>query len=134
MPDNQHSFLGSGFPFPLQWREGALSPCCGEEKIKQSIYAILMTRPGERAARPDFGCGIWDYVFELPSETYRNLMQAEIVGAINRWEHRVTQVSAAIDCTGIAQGKLLVSLHYMVRATNRPDNLVFPFYLEEGQW
>lgn len=93
-----------------------------------------MTRQGERPLCPEFGSRIWDYVFNLPDETYRNLLCSEIVGAVSRWEHRVTQVEAQVDLGEISQGKLMVTVHYVLRATNRSDNLVFPFYLDEGQW
>lgn len=126
-------FLGKGFPFPLQMEGGRLLACSGEEKIRQSIYVILMTRQGERPMRPEFGSRIWDYVFELPGETCRNLLCGEIEQAVDRWEHRVQDVHATVDDAEIADGKLQVSVAYVVRATNRPDNLVFPFYLEEGR-
>ena len=134
MPNGGHSFLGIGFPHPLLVQDGEIQPAAEEEKIKQSIYVILNTRPGERLYRPLFGCAIWDYVFELPGETVMNLLSGEIIQSILRWEHRVTDVEAKIDTTQITQGRIFISVRYVVRATNRPDNLVFPFYLEEGQW
>lgn len=128
------SFLGSGFPFPLKLDRGQVRPCAGEDKIRQSIYVILMTRQGERPLRPEFGSRIWDYVFELTSETYVNLLRAEIVQAVCRWEHRVEDVTASVDTSLLAEGKIMISVDYVVRGTNHPDNLVFPFYLEEGRW
>lgn len=128
------SFLGSGFSYPLRLQGGEAKPACAEEKIKQSIYVILMTRRGERVLQPDFGSSIWDYVFELPGESQKALLCGEIVRALARWEHRVDDVQAQVDDSQIAGGKLLISVSYRVRATNRPDNMVFPFYLEEGRW
>lgn len=125
-------FLGRGLRFPLQKSRGGLQTRGGEEKIRESIYIILMTRQGERPMRPDFGSRIWDYVFSIPSETYENLLCAEIEQAVLRWEHRVDNVRAKVDTSEAARGKLTVDVSYTVRATNRPDNLVFPFYLEEG--
>lgn len=130
----QAGFLGVGFPFPLKTQAEEIEAVQSNEKIRQSIYVIIMTRQGERVLLPNFGSRIWDYVFELPDATYMSLLCAEIVGAIVRWEHRVDNVVAAIDTAEISRGKLIISITYSVRATNRPDNLVFPFYLEEGQW
>lgn len=127
-------FLGTGLSFPLRIEEGELAGAAGPEKIRQSIYAILMTRQGERPLRPDFGSRIWDYVFALPGETVLNRLRNEVVQAVCRWEHRVDEVAADIDVADIARGRLTVTVRYRVRATNRPDNLVFPFFLEEGQW
>ena len=39
----------------------------GEDNIRQSIWLILGTAPGERLGRPDFGCGIYDLVFSTQS-------------------------------------------------------------------
>ena len=53
------SFLGRGWKFPVQ-----IDPATGrvgmselEQDIKESIYILLATAPGERVMRPDFGCG-----------------------------------------------------------------------------
>ena len=131
MQQKENQFLGKGFPFPVQPGKQGLIPVSGEEKIRQSIYIILMTRQGERPLRPAFGSRIWEYVFELPGETVRHLLCTEIVQAIDQWEHRVENVQARVDDSTIAEGKILIEVSYTVRATNRPDNLVFPFYLEE---
>lgn len=126
------NFLGSGFPFPLAVADGEIVPRTDEAKIRESIYVILMTRQGERPLRPEFGSRIWDFVFELPGETCRNLICNEIVQAVDQWEHRVENVQAQVDDSEISRGKLVIHVSYTIRATNRPDNLVFPFYLEEG--
>lgn len=131
MQQKENQFLGKGFPFPFQLGKQGLIPVSGEEKIRQSIYIILMTRQGERPLRPAFGSRIWEYVFELPGETVRHLLCTEIAQAIDQWEHRVENVQARVDDSTIAEGKILIEVSYTVRATNRPDNLVFPFYLEE---
>ena len=131
MQQKENQFLGKGFPFPFRLGEQGLTPISGEEKIRQSIYIILMTRQGERPLRPEFGSRIWEYVFELPGETVRHLLCTEIVQAIDQWEHRVQNVQAHIDDSAISEGKILIEVPYTIRATNRPDNLVFPFYLEE---
>ncbi|MVB09373.1 Gene 25-like lysozyme [Caprobacter fermentans] len=128
----ENGFLGRGFPFPLRIADGEIEPENGEAKIRQAIYVILMTRQGERPMLPEFGSRLWDYVFDLPGETCRHLLCSEIVQAVCRWEHRVDHVSAAVDDSELSRGKVILTVSYTVRATNRPDNLVFPFYLEEG--
>lgn len=133
MPERSADFWGAGFPVPLKLEDSRIQPASGEGKIRQSLYVILMTRQGERVMRPDFGSRIWDYVFDLPGQTINHMLCAEIERSILRWEHRVDHVRAQVDDSQIADGKLVISVSYTVRATNRPDNLVFPFYLEEGR-
>ena len=61
-----NDFLGLGWNFPISVDDDSgqveLAPD-GEEGIRQSIWMILGTSPGERVMRPDFGCGIHDMVF-----------------------------------------------------------------------
>ena len=59
-------FLGVGFSFPVVFDEsGAIATAQYEESVRQSIWIILGTAKGERVMRPDFGCGIYDLVFEV---------------------------------------------------------------------
>lgn len=127
----EQGFLGRGFSAPLDLCAGEILPQSGEAKIRASIRTILMTRQGERPLRPDFGSRVWDYVFALPGETTRSLLCTEAQRAITLWEHRVQDVQVATDESELMQGRLFLTVCYTVRATNRPDNLVFPFYLEE---
>lgn len=61
-------FLGKGVGFPVTVENnGALAQAAHEESIRQSVWIILGTAKGERVMRPDFGCGIYDLVFEVNS-------------------------------------------------------------------
>ncbi len=127
-------FLGTGFAFPPQIDKatGRFKMVSAEEDIKQSIYIILMTKKNEYPMLPRFGSNIHNYVFELPEESYLMLLRNEIVEALTVWEPRVINVKVDFDLTEIANGKLIFNVGYTVRATNNPNNLVFPYYLYEG--
>lgn len=127
-------FLGRGFSFPPQVdpATGSFVMCGEEQDIRQSIYLILMTRRGERVMMPDFGCNLHEYVFELPDGASMNMLREEITDALVRWEPRITDTQVEVDLDGIGEGKLLLEISYVVRATNNPNNLVFPYYLYEG--
>jgi phage baseplate assembly protein W len=127
-------FLGRGWSFPprVDPVTGRFVMCSGEEDIKQSVYIILMTRLSERAMLPDFGSDLHNFVFELPDAASMALLRNEVVSALIRWEPRIINVSAEIDTTKIVDGKVLLDVSYTVRATNNPNNLVFPYYLYEG--
>ncbi|NEQ86640.1 MAG: GPW/gp25 family protein, partial [Moorea sp. SIO2I5] len=58
-------FLGVGVGFALSLNtQGDFQLAEYEESVRQSILIILGTARGERIMRPDFGCGIYDLVFE----------------------------------------------------------------------
>jgi uncharacterized protein len=64
------SFLGEGWRFPIEVDDdGKFERAQYEESVRQSIWIILGTAKGERVMRPDFGCGIYDLVFEVNSPT-----------------------------------------------------------------
>ena len=61
-------FSELGWSFPVEWtrhRRRDQASRAYEESVRQSIWIILGTAKGERVMRPDFGCGIYDLVFEV---------------------------------------------------------------------
>ena len=128
------SFLGRGFKFPIQVDEvtGRFKMSSYEEDIQESIWIILNTRPGERIMRPEFGCRIYDYVFESMNYTVISAMTEAVREALLVWEPRIDNVEVEIDQERIFEGIAEIHIHYVVRSTNNPYNLVYPFYLSEG--
>lgn len=125
------SFLGNGWKFPVQVDEttGRIMTSRYEEDIQEAIRLIVMTGKGERVMRPDFGCGLQEYLFQgLDYETVTQ-MRAEIEEALTVWEPRITEIEADVVPD---DGKMLIHVSYVVRSTNNPYNLVFPYYLTEG--
>jgi phage baseplate assembly protein W len=131
MPDTD--FLGLGWNFPVGPPDGGgpieLTPD-GEESIRQSIWTILGTSPGERVMRPDFGCGLYDLVFGVNNVATATAVTRTVRDALATWEPRidVLDVYAAPDPS--RPDVLVIEINYQVRATNSRFNLVYPFYLE----
>jgi phage baseplate assembly protein W len=124
------SILGTGLAFPLGVdRGGALALASDEEDIRQAIRIILGTPPGERPMRPEFGCGVHDYVFDVVDAATLGRMEEEIRRALERWEPRIDVVDVGFDIEEGARGKLAITISYRVRATNDVRNLVYPFYV-----
>ena len=127
-------FLGSGFAFPVVVdAEGAIKTAKYEESVRQSIWLILGTAKGERAMRPDFGCGIYDLVFEIPTASTAGQISQAVQDALLNFEPRIDVLDVQVTPQSDSAGeKLLISLDYQVRATNNVFNLVYPFYLERS--
>ena len=122
--------LGSGIAFPLQVdRRGGLALARDETDIDQAIELILGTAPGERPMRPEFGCGVHDFVFDTIDAGTVARMETEIRSALDRWEPRVEVTDVQFDLGGADTGQLLIQIDYRVRATNHKRNLVYPFYV-----
>jgi hypothetical protein len=128
------SFLGRGWKFPVSVdaTTGRFLLSEGEEDIAEAIRVILMTSRGERVMRPEFGCGLRDYVFGTMDETSLRLMETDIREAITVWEPRVRDVEVSVSVADSQEGRLSISVTYIVRSTNNLFNQVYPFYLEEG--
>jgi len=138
----EQGFLGSGWAFPvrLDGDQHVLMTADGEEAIRQSIWTILGTAHGERVMRPDFGCGIHDFVFDVHDAGTTHAICGSVHEALTRWEPRidVLDVAAVPDAVlpdGVVPGgaaepnRLLIEINYQVRSTNSRFNLVYPFYL-----
>lgn len=66
--------------------------------IKNSIYNLFNTVPGERILLPDYGSDLRKYIFEAVSDLRGTLIGREIYTAITRWEPRVNVIN--IDVVG----------------------------------
>ena len=49
----------------------------------------IITAPGERVMRPQFGCRIWDLLFEPINANTLGLMGEAVRDAVSQWEPRV---------------------------------------------
>jgi phage baseplate assembly protein W len=122
--------LGSGLAFPLGVdHRGGIALARGEEDIEQAIGLILGTVPGERPMRPEFGCEIHQLVFDGIDAEMVGAMDTAIRNALDRWEPRIEVTAIDFDLTRAGEGVLDVLIEYTVRATNRRNNLVYPFYV-----
>jgi len=123
-------FIGRGISFPMRVdQSGSIATSSGVSDIDSSIRMILTTAPGERLMRPDFGCKIWELLFEPINANTLGLMGEAVREAIGRWEPRVTLDDVRLDPGGQHVGEVLINIDYVVRTTNDRRNLVYPFYV-----
>ena len=122
--------IGSGLAFPLQVdRRGGIALARDETDIEQAIELILATAPGERPMRPEFGCGVHDFVFDSIDASTVGRMELAIRDALDRWEPRVFVETVEFNLDYVGEGRLIIDIGYRVRATSTMRNLVYPFYV-----
>jgi Bacteriophage baseplate protein W len=129
-------FLGVGWGFPVKVHAegedaGNIQLSEYEESVRQSILIILGTAKGERAMRPDFGCGIYDLVFEVNSASTAGQVTQSVREALLKFEPRIDVRDIEAEPRNGGE-TLMISIDYEVRATNNVFNLVYPFYLERS--
>jgi len=123
-------FIGAGLAFPMQVdATGGIALVRREREIEESIQLILATAPGERPMRPEFGCGIHDFVFSPADGSTAGQIAYEVRMALERWEPRIDIEEVAVSVDSERDGLLYVEVLYTHRGSNDPRNLVFPFYV-----
>ena len=122
-------FHGTGWTFPVTASGGEFHESSGSATIEQSIQLILKTAKGERVMRPDFGCGIHEYVFETIDTSTQTLIASTVEEALTEWEPRIEVRDVSVSTDRIASGELDIGIEYRIRQTNEARNLVYPFYV-----
>lgn len=125
-------FLGRGWAFPVDTDNGGeIELAEAEQDIEDAIRIILETAKGERVMRPDFGCGIHNYAFEMINATTLHMIETSVEEALIDWEPRIDILSVNASTERLVEGTLLLDINYRIRQTNAEHNLVYPFYLTE---
>jgi hypothetical protein len=125
-------FLGSGWKFPVQLDDrNGVARSSEAEDIEEAIRIILSTAPGERVMRPEFGCGINDYVFSVVNTTTLTQIKNAVERALALYEPRIRVESVTAEADETRSGHLLIGIDYTVRTSNSRHNMVYPFYLTE---
>ena len=128
-------FLGRGWAFPLRvGADGGPAMVSDEEDVRQSIRIILGTNAGERHMRPDFGADLRALVFSPIGAATASLVQERVHEALVRFEPRIDVLGVDVTAPDEGRaGRLSIEIRYRIRATNTFYNLVYPFYLLEGE-
>lgn len=134
MTDNK-SFIGRGFKFPFSvdpsTRRIAMSSA--EDDIKEAIQIILRTNIGERVMLPEFGTTASDFLFSDNRAERISALESSVQDALERWEPRITDIDVKATDNGGSRNMAEINIRYTVRMTNNQFNMVYPFYMMEGE-
>ncbi|MDR0222453.1 MAG: GPW/gp25 family protein [Oscillospiraceae bacterium] len=132
---NDRDFLGVGWRFPVSAdaASGKIRASEYEDDVAEAIRIILGTSKGERLMRPDFGTNLNAYVFESLSLSALSLISDEAKNSLVLWEPRIRDVEVTAVQNAENPARADITASYVIRATNSPYNLVFPFYIDEGE-
>lgn len=129
---DDRSFLGKGWRFPVAINlTGGISSSSLDENVRESIFIILGTAPGERVKRPDFGCRIHDLMFQ--PNNYVTAARAEYFceEALYKYEPRLGEVTVKAGPHPDEPNRLDIRITYQIIGQPHPKNLVYPFYLRQ---
>jgi phage baseplate assembly protein W len=102
----------------------------GDSSVREVIRNILLTRPGERRMRPEFGAGLLDYIHQPNNETTRNLMSNIIRKAVEQWEPRIQLEAVQVDPNPASLAAVHVTIRYHMRHSRTPEE--FTLAIEPG--
>ena len=129
-PRHDASFIGRGFAWPMGVdHTGSIRLTGGAEDLDASLRVILVTAPGERLMRPQFGCRIWDLLFEPVTPELMGMIAFHVRNAVAQWEPRVEVDTVDAQQDPKDASLVRIAIGYRVKATNDRRNLVHPFYV-----
>jgi phage baseplate assembly protein W len=102
------------FPFRLAPGSGRAAEADFAAHVAQMVRQVLLTTPGERVNRPDFGCGLRRALFAPNSPALRATTELLVRQSLDKWlgEHvAVRKVSVSGEAEA-ERGELTVTVEY----------------------
>ena len=103
-----------GFPFAVN-EAGRINASGGDEAIRGKIIQVLFTAPGERVNQPEFGCGLFNLVFEPNDAILAAAMEFTVGQALTRW----LEDDILVDGVNVAASEATVTIE--IAYTKRQD-------------
>ena len=106
-----------GWPLDVPDLHGNLDYATDSQCLREALWNVLVTNPGERLMRPSFGAGLNQWIGQPNTQSTRQLIASSITAAVGTWEQRValSEVDVAVDPSDAA--KVLVTLKYAARGS-----------------
>ncbi len=129
-----NSIIGTGWSFPPTFDNSLDEVDMTDDwlDIQNSLNILLSTTKGERVMEPDYGCNLFEMIFEPVTTTFKAYITEMVKNAILLYEARIDVVSITLDDSRQTEGVILLIIDYTIRTTNSRYNYVFPYYINEG--
>ena len=120
-----------GWPLDVPDPSGRLSYVDGAQCLREALWNVLMTDPGERLMQPDFGAGLGQWIGQPNSESTRQLIASSIATAVAKWEQRVllSDVTVAMDQADAARVNITLSYTARGMSSAPPESLTLSLNL-----
>lgn len=114
--------LGADAVFPLS---GDFAAIQGIPLLIQDIEQLLLTLPGERVWRPNWGCGLRSLIWE--NQDFAAVQgQGAIQSALENYEPRITVNSVDVN-SNPNTGLITYNIQFVINQSNTSISLIFPF-------
>lgn len=109
--------------------EGRLHWTREDASIRETMLNILLTRPGERLQRPNFGGGLLNFIHQPNNETTRHLIASVVRKSLEQWEPRVEIDEVQVRMSPASVADVHINIRYRLRYTQRSAELGFTLNL-----
>lgn len=126
--------MNTPIPSILSWplgsvQDGKLDWSSEDKSIREVMLNILLTRPGERLMRPDFGAGLLSFIHQPNNETTRNLIASVVRKSLAQWEPRVVVEQVLVEPSPGNLAEVHIAIRYQMRHIRTPAELNFSLNL-----
>ncbi len=104
-----------GWPLDAPDPAGRLDYAADAQCLREALWNVLMTDPGERLMRPAFGAGLGRWIGQPNTASTRQLIASSITAAIAKWEQRVAVSGVSVTTDPANAARVLVAVGYTAR-------------------
>jgi Bacteriophage baseplate protein W len=94
-----------------------------DQSVRQTIRAILMTRPGEWLLARAEGVGLADYLHAPNTAVTRRRLSHAIAAALGRLETRIKLDAIEVAPTGAREDEIAIRIAYRIKRTGAPGSV-----------
>jgi phage baseplate assembly protein W len=110
--------FGRGWAFPPAFTlEDGVVMAEGAEDVNQSLRILFSTEPGERIMRENYGCALYDVMFENIGSDLIAEVEARVVESVLRYEPRANLTRMRVYQPSSKSSQLQVEVTYCLRGS-----------------
>jgi len=113
-----------GVPLPFSGTGVFNSTYTTAEQVKSNLLNIVLTEPGERVFKPNFGVGLRSHLFE--NNVNRDELKARINNQIKIYLSQIELINVSVDKAEDSH-ELYVKIYYRVKANKEEDAIQINF-------
>jgi phage baseplate assembly protein W len=97
------------------------------DQLKSNIKNLLLTVRGERIMQPEFGCGLYELLFEMNTDEFNQRVEDEIRTSLQRWLPIVTVDEVIVEESNVLRdtNQFNVSLKFSVGNSTELETVEF---------
>ena len=123
--------FGKGLSFPPRvGADGRIAWSSDEQNVRECLRVLLLTEPGERLMRLDYGCGLRRFLFEPNTLSTRRRIADAIQKAVQQWEPRVALEEVAVEPDEAEPRLVAITISFRLVATGAHERLGLTLLLE----